>query len=427
MKFFDRYKLSLHNINNNKSRSILTTTIVFIISLLMIFILSIAINFSQNFIKIVADYYQKSGEEIIVDYFGNNEDGYHLDLNAYEQIKNVIIENEETISYTRYETNNYVNLYLQNHRFSGAGDIEIIEGRNTNSNDENTNKVLISASFVNEYYNEFNILLKPGSTFDYEFTEYFEEDSKRHDFQFEVVGIFKQIEKKDYWYNSNKNIIVDLEYFLNQVENSYIVSFNYYYLASNTNFNKEEFQSNLQKLTDQLNSIIPKINDYNAVRCWALEDLKMTNIVSMIVYIFGAFLSLVLILLSIGSLANTIMISVDKNKKFIGLLKALGLNEKDLKSTIKMESITTITMGVLLAFLVLYLAKGPISNINELIIQSMFSMYLSEIDYQITFNFYIFVPVIVLIFFVLFTLLFSRSSMSRIAKLDPMAVISEVS
>jgi ABC-type lipoprotein release transport system permease subunit len=120
------------------------------------------------------------------------------------------------------------------------------------------------------------------------------------------------------------------------------------------------------------------------------------------------------------------MISVDKNKKFIGLLKALGLNEKDLKSTIKMESITTIVLGVMLAFGTVFLFKELIEGLNQLLLTSLFSNYLNEIEYTIVFSMPIYIPFIVLIFFVFFTLLFARGSMSKIAKTDPMAVISEV-
>ena len=65
-------------------------------------------------------------------------------------------------------------------------------------------------------------------------------------------------------------------------------------------------------------------------------------------------------------------------KKFIGLLKALGLNEKDLKSVIKMESITTIVFGVVVSFIVLYLFKEKIAQLNEMLIIKRCSTFLSR-------------------------------------------------
>ena len=154
----------------------------------------------------------------------------------------------------------------------------------------------------------------------------------------------------------------------------------------------------------------------------------MYVIIGYVILGFAGFLAIVLMLLSIGSLANTIVISVNKNKKFIGLMKALGLNERDLKSTIKYESMTTIIIGVLLAFGSLYIIKAPLTSISSGILESTFTMYLAKIkDYAIIMEIPIYVPILTIIFFILFTLLFSKSSMSKISKTDPMAVISEVS
>ena len=81
MKLLDRYKLSLHNIKNNKSRSILTTVIVYIISLLIMVILCIAISFSNNMQNVIKEYYETSDEPISVNYqlYGESENGKRTD------------------------------------------------------------------------------------------------------------------------------------------------------------------------------------------------------------------------------------------------------------------------------------------------------------------------------------------------------------
>ena len=56
----------------------------------------------------------------------------------------------------------------------------------------------------------------------------------------------------------------------------------------------------------------------------------------------------------------------------------------------------------------------------------MFGDYVKATNYKAIFALPIYVPIIVFIFFVAVTLLFARGSMSKIAKTDPMAVISEV-
>ena len=88
MKLLDRYKISLHNIKNNKSRSILTTAIVYIISLLIMVILCIGISFSSNTSNIIKKYYQTSDEPVTIDYYnyGGEESTGVLDNNAYQSV-----------------------------------------------------------------------------------------------------------------------------------------------------------------------------------------------------------------------------------------------------------------------------------------------------------------------------------------------------
>ena len=72
MKLFDRYKISLHNIKNNKSRSILTTMIVYVISLLIMVILCVGLSFSTNMKDVTRKYYEVSDEAIETSYYNYN-------------------------------------------------------------------------------------------------------------------------------------------------------------------------------------------------------------------------------------------------------------------------------------------------------------------------------------------------------------------
>lgn len=441
MKFFDRYKISLHNIKNNKSRSILTTIIVYIISLLIMVILCVGLSFSSNTENIIRKYYQSATEPVNVRYnnYGWSEDSEGvLDKEVYLNIVPLLEENKEIIEYSKYNYSmNDGNTIIQEHKFPITNGIEVTEGTNVNKEHSNTNKVLVSSIYAQKYYEENNDVLKPGDTFNYTFNYSVRKDNHTQEnaskrLSLEVVGIYKikEVDKKTSDSNlvsNSSNIIIDANYLMNKVDNLIFTEVNYYYNVTQTNFNSDELVDKLDSFVDSLKSILPRESkSYDSVYSSALSDLKMSKILGTAIIAVAVFLCLVLILLSIGSLANTIMISVDKNKKFIGLLKALGLNEKDLKSTIKMESITTIVLGVLLAFGTVFLFKGIIGGLNELLLTSIFANYLNSIEYSIIFSLPIYIPVIVLIFFIFFTLLFARGSMSKIAKTDPMAVISEV-
>ena len=148
---------------------------------------------------------------------------------------------------------------------------------------------------------------------------------------FEVAGIFEVKEdedKKSYeqsLVSSSAPIIADAAYLINNVPSLYYTSLDYYHNVTKTNFNSSELTDKLDGLVNALSDTLPN-NDprWKNVSCYALDDLKMSSLIGTIIIGFASFLCLVLILLSIGSLANQIMISVDKNKKFIGLLKAVG-------------------------------------------------------------------------------------------------------
>lgn len=442
MKLLDRYKIALHNIKNNKSRSILTTAIVYIISLLITVILCIGISFANNTSEIIRTYYQTSKEPIEVSYYnyGGEESTGKLDKDVYQNLAKTLDKYQSVIDYSKYEYNSSGNnnVVVQEHKFPITKHIEIIEGKNVSKNDSNTNDVLVSSTYAQKYYEKNNEVLKPGTLIEYEVDHYVYDNSVGTSetilkkLELNVIGIYKivEVEKNSYESNlvsENTEVIIDANYLINNVPKLSYTNIEYYYNVSQTNFNEEEITKELDGFVKELNNILPKNNpDYDSANSNALMDLKMSRLTGAIIIAAAAFLCFVLILLSIGSLANTIMISVDKNKKFIGLLKALGLNEKDLKSTIKMESITTIVLGVILSFATVFLFKGIIGSLNELLLSSMFSSYLSSIEYSIVFSLPIYIPIIVFVFFVFFTLLFARSSMSKIAKTDPMAVISEV-
>ena len=254
-------------------------------------------------------------------------------------------ESKEIIEYSKYDYNSNGNstFVVQEHKFPISEHIEIIEGSNVNASYSNTNKVLVSSLYVQNYYESTGTVLKPGDTFDYTFNysirnenNYYTGTSKN--LNLEIIGIYKLAEVEKRMYESNlvsdsHDLIVDASYLMGNLPNLYYTQATYYYNVSQTNFNSKELTDKLDSFVNALNDVLPSEDSKRgSVNCMALEDLSMSKIISLVIVALAAFLCLVLILLSIGSLANTIMISVDKNKKFIGLLKALGLNEKDLKS-----------------------------------------------------------------------------------------------
>ena len=427
MKYFDRYKLSLHNINNNKSRSILTTIIVYIISLLLTVILSVGISFSLNTNNIIKKYYSEATEFVGVSYF-RGEYSTIINNSNYSCVYDVILKHDSSISYSLHNANLFDNnLVLVDHGYFPSNFVEIIEGRAPVFSDANTNKVLVSAEYAREYYDLTGEKLDLNDTINYSIRVDLDGDFKFIETQLEVIGIYKTKNVEISLFSNEDIIIMDIQYLLSLDSDLYAHDLQYYYDVTKVGFNINEFSDNLLNLVADLRDSLGEGYMDSSIYSSAENDIFVSKVLIFIVIVLSLVFSLILILLSIGSLANTIMISVDKNKKFIGLLKALGLNEKDLKSVIKMESITTICLGVILAFVTIVVAKPILTGVNDMLVTAIFNEYLIDIDYEIIFNIPIYVPAIVMAFFIVFTLIFARGSMAKIAKTDPMAVISEVS
>ena len=437
MKFVDRYKISLHNISNNKSRSILTTMIVYIISFLIMAIVCVALTYYFNQNRIMDKYYGTVGEATIsYNNYNGDKTGRKLDKSLYPQFKEVISKHEKDISNIKFQVNNLYDFTVVDYDY--AINLDVIEGAGITNKNKNTNKVYISTSVVDSYYSAYGKSLEVGSKYNYTYATYdsITQMGKQHALELEVAGIFKTAKIDSY---NSINAIMDLEYALNNFENAVITSFTISFNIDKVSFNPNTFKDGLKSLVNDLTNTLPKSyysytnskgeqiqKEDDSVRSETLTELNMYMIVGYVILGFAGVLALILMLLSIGSLANTIVISVNKNRKFIGLMKALGLNERDLKSTIKYESMTTIVVGVLLAFITLFAVSVPLKYMSSEILEGSLSMYLARVKYDITFEMPFYVPVLTIVFFILFTLLFSRSSMSKISKTDPMAVISEV-
>ena len=165
----------------------------------------------------------------------------------------------------------------------------------------------------------------------------------------------------------------------------------------------------------------------DAAKSMAYDVYAQNNILRIAIILVAVIFSVVLLLMSVGSLANSVMISIDTSKKFIGLLKALGMRGKLLKMIVVLESITLITAGVLIGYLLLVALYNPLSSVISAVVSSSYGTYIEMVGFTpvMYMPFYVFAGTLVL--FLIFTFLFSRGSLNKIAKMEPIMVINEVS
>jgi ABC-type antimicrobial peptide transport system permease subunit len=137
-------------------------------------------------------------------------------------------------------------------------------------------------------------------------------------------------------------------------------------------------------------------------------------------------ITLGIVALSAGSIANSIIISTDKNKKFIGLMRALGLKNRGVNMIIGIETFLQIFIGVLIAFLILLALQGVILTILSAAFGSVFGSIAMGVEFTVFFNMPYYIPAAVLAAFLGFALLMARGSLIRLGRADVISIMSEV-
>lgn len=458
MTLKDSYAFSLHTIKENKSRSILTIVISTFLSLLIMGLMCIVISFVNNGNKILNKVYF---EDSIVsveysNYRANGNTNQKLfDKSVYPTYKGLLKDNEDLVSYVTYyvTANMRYNSIFTDPDYPVSTGIELIEGRNILPSSD-IPEVLVSQNAYAQSMSYGDNPLSVGSV--HEDNIYYSYQVGRRYFnkelpiKYKVVGVYS-ITGDKYMIDGQKDsafegyqIIADINLVLNymtkEYSDFYISSSKIYYKNSIEGLNPKSVINRITKFNDDIEAAMPSAiiamskagggydyDETSPMRCRLLSDLKSLNMYRLIFLIGGGVISIVLLLMSVGSLANSVMISIDRSKKFIGLLKALGVKGKELRRVIIFESVTLISLGVLIAYGLLWALSGPLSLISGALTNSIYGNYALLVNYTPTLNLPIYVFFGAIVLFVLLTLVFARGSLRKISKMDPMAVISEVS
>ncbi len=164
--------------------------------------------------------------------------------------------------------------------------------------------------------------------------------------------------------------------------------------------------------------------------CDFADAMSVLNILSSIVVAVFFLLALAVLLLSVSSVANSVVISVDKNRKFFGMLKAVGLDAKGTRAIVYIELLLIVFVGVILGMGILFaltpLLSAIIASLFSYLLGSISSFTNSAIAYVTRVTLPFWVPLATIAFFLLLTMLFSRGSIQKIATQDVMATLSEV-
>lgn len=439
--------LSLHTIKQNRARSILTIIIAAFLSFLIMGTMCLAISFSENGDNVVIQSYFKENSIVTINYSNYKNRAVAGDevfsRKYYESLTNVFAKYNDIISYVVYSPNINTEMTFVDPSYPAYGGIDIIEGRNIQPS-EKRNEVIVHKSLIDD--GTYSL----GNSYSKKISYYndIEIEAKEVDLEFIVVGVFVYLEDTTVFVNGYEsafryqNIISDIGIVFN-INDTYIYVPNfviYKYTQGKVTNPKRTF-NRLQSLVNKINDVLPKVHIITRYRdtttyvhefndgasCVVCQRYSENNLERFIL-ILGAFIiSIILALMSVGSLANSVMISIDTSKKFIGLLKAMGMKGKTLKLVVLLESMFLNFVGVLIGYLALFAASIPFTTLLKELLYSSYGDYIESTGYIAFVRFPIYVFFGIYLMFILFVFLLSRRSLKKIAQMEPIKVINEVS
>lgn len=467
MKLSDVFRISFHSIFNNKIRTLITIVIVFIVSLLIMSISIIGLSFYYSINSAYVNLYDLTGATFKMEQYsfnteseniwrGINEAEYDIVMNEFsnspELVDNVIINDNGVQSFYFYDldekpTKNELDTIYQSHGFyekysnlspnigifSSWGDLDtksrgisyLKSGKLWNREDEGVNKIWVSEAFIAKAAS-LGKYLDVGDYVVVSFVSWINKGEEYNEIRnverFKISGIFlnSALDKLNY----------DDEIFI-EIKTLYKIMGDNFNVNSFTVISEPKFSYIFEDEYKKMSTIVKNVNEqvepnsynnkeYERFECNLVENLKMVRIIGGVMIGASIFVCFIILIISIGSVANSVIISVDKNKKFLGVMMAVGLKNGGVKKIVEYEALMIIILATGLAYGVLCLLQVYFKPIID------FLMTLPGFTDSTIIVMPIYIPIATVLAFIAMALLFARKSLNKIINMDVISVISEV-
>lgn len=427
MRLSDRIKLAFHNLVQSRSRTILTVIIVFIVSALISVIVLMGLNFTLNTNKEIKDTFEKGGSTYRFVAFENFEPYSSSKINREEYSKLSVVMSKQSgainnvyaaASGLSYGDINNCYLYDYNYGFVTGG--TLTAGRVWTKEDSGTNAVWLSEAAVETLSEALAEPLKIGDSFSFE-------DNPNAETVFILRGIIKNIQSTNY-FEESPDFIIDFSYAYEHLYSHMSIGEIFMkFAAPQKKYRLKSVMNGIKAFVDEVDGSFPKAVDPNygneipRITNDILDQYEAIYLLNLVVTGLAIILGLIVLFLSIGSIANSVIINMDKNKRFTGLLKAMGLRHGNVKSIVYIEASISIILGIILS-------TALILSINQYLKQLISSLmsYLFDRNMSIIFSMPVYLPFAITAVFILTALLFTRGSLRKIEKQNVISIISEV-
>ena len=465
MKLLDVMRIAFHNLWNNRSRTVLTVIIVMIVSTLIMIVCSFGLTLTRSIERLNKAYFERLGTEYRLT--GKYEDTRYQDkrpitLEEAEAFTKIAYDFEEVINQLEYDLKGNGSIeYLTNvpedvlqsdetvlkWREGGAEsnylstrdfmftDLRLCEfgskslirqGRVWNEKDNNSKSVWIGSEYMMEQA-KYGKLLSVGDSLTF-LCRTQEENASYHIENYTVAGIYDSAAVKAQQGSEAPAMIVGNGFITDFGSCFSVEEIILRYRPPQTNYNYLAIFDRMEKFVQKVNSKIePNVAEGERqwrFTCDLVDSMKNIEIVTWVIIAVIASVSLMILLLSIGSIVNTVIISVDKNRRFLGLMKALGLNGGGVRKIVVSELLFMVVAGIIAGVL---LSFGILPMIGQAI-ESLFTGIMPGFGFafKVTAEMPFYLPIGTAIAFLLFALLFSRGSLKKIAMQDVISTVSEV-
>ena len=456
MRARDCCRIAFHTIKENQSRSILTVVISTFLSALIMGMMCLAVSFTKNGGEIIGKAFFPEEAVVSVNYSNamqtNVMEQRYFQETEYPAFLEAVGSDPDMVQSIYYTTNIVSEITYTDPTYPVGPGLRIVEGRNI-APSEARNEVIVSKeayekSFEGEEPDPYTI----GSV--HKRSAYVRDPwgwrSDQYGYpEFVIVGIFEYTGEKIVL-NGNVSplsfgqVIGDIGIAFTAFPSRAIVeSFSAYHRPQGEVSDPEGTINRLNALADKCNAVLPKritveyftgfgpteriLHYGDSVSCPVYTQYASDKTMRTVVISAAALFALILLLMSVGSLANSAIISIDRSKKFFGLAKALGMRGRSLKSIVFIESAFLVSVGVLLGYLLLWAMFTPLTSLINLVVGSAYGTFVQSLKFVAAMYLPFYVCLGALAAFVGFTILFSHGALRAIVKADPVAVISEVS
>ena len=314
-----------------------------------------------------------------------------------------------------------------------GGQERIMQGGKWSAEDNGRQTVWVGSKVVDELKEE-GVSVSAGDTATFvAVSKDVQADTEKYSFYTcTVAGVFDsdstRVPLLTIGYSAAKRMIVGqgfLDAFKKDVE---LTGIELQYRPQQDGYDYRKVYREMKAFVNEVNARFPPytIEDekYERFECSFLSLMQTLEIINLVIAAVLVAVSVLILLLSVGSVVNTVLISVDKNRRLLGLLKALGMRQKDIRRMTGAEILLMIACGVILGVGILFALRGAISSVMEAIFSSMFEQLPFELAVGVWIPFWL--PIVTAVAFFLFAWLFSRRSVGKFAERNVIQTVSEV-